>query len=41
MPPGIDLAGVTGWFEAEVAGARPPLRVAQGVAAAVRQAASE
>ena len=29
MPPGIDLAGVTGWFEAEVAGARPPLRVAQ------------
>ncbi len=29
MIPGIDLAGVTGWFEANVAGARPPLRVAQ------------
>ena len=29
MTPGIDLAGVTGWFEAEVAGVRPPLRVAQ------------
>jgi aminoglycoside phosphotransferase (APT) family kinase protein len=29
MTPGIDLAGVTGWFEANVAGARPPLRVAQ------------
>ena len=29
MVPGIDLAGVTAWFEANVAGARPPLRVAQ------------
>jgi aminoglycoside phosphotransferase (APT) family kinase protein len=29
VTPGIDLAGVTGWFEAEVAGVRPPLRVAQ------------
>jgi aminoglycoside phosphotransferase (APT) family kinase protein len=29
VPPGIDLAGVTRWFEARVAGARPPLRVAQ------------
>jgi aminoglycoside phosphotransferase (APT) family kinase protein len=27
--PGIDLAGVTGWFEVNVVGARPPLRVAQ------------
>ena len=29
MIPGIDLAGVTGWFEANIAGARPPVRVAQ------------
>jgi aminoglycoside phosphotransferase (APT) family kinase protein len=29
VTPGIDLARVTGWFEANVAGARPPLRVAQ------------
>jgi aminoglycoside phosphotransferase (APT) family kinase protein len=27
--PGIDLAGVTGWFQANVPGTRPPLRVAQ------------
>jgi aminoglycoside phosphotransferase (APT) family kinase protein len=25
-PPGIDQAGVTAWFQAEVAGSRPPLR---------------
>jgi aminoglycoside phosphotransferase (APT) family kinase protein len=25
-PPGIDAAGVTAWFQAEVPGARPPLR---------------
>jgi aminoglycoside phosphotransferase (APT) family kinase protein len=25
-PPGIDVAGVTAWFQAEVPGARPPLR---------------
>ena len=29
MIPGIDLAGVTGWFEANVAAVVPPLRVAQ------------
>ncbi|MET0228231.1 MAG: phosphotransferase family protein, partial [Actinomycetes bacterium] len=28
MIPGIDLAGVTGWFEANIAGAKPPVRVA-------------
>ena len=27
MIPGIDLAGVTAWFQANVPGARPPLRV--------------